>query len=126
MKYNNGSIKSFEYAKSTLSHIANMNLDVASAGIYIPRYDIYIYHTSVEYDTTILPQLFPKASSISTPKTTSSSSPSTKTLHSSSEEPSTQILTHSPMAPGSLPLKSTPLELAISVHASTMTTLYYT
>jgi len=49
MKYNNGSIKSFEYAKSTLSHIANMNLDVASAGIYIPRYDIYIYHTSVEY-----------------------------------------------------------------------------
>jgi len=76
--------------------------------------------------TTIPPQLFPKASSISTPKTTSSSSPSTKTLHSSSEEPSTQILTHSPMAPGSLPLKSTPLELAISVHASTMTTLYYT
>jgi len=48
-KYNNGSIKGWEYAKSTLSYIASMNLDVASAGIYIPHYDIYIYHTSVEY-----------------------------------------------------------------------------
>jgi hypothetical protein len=49
MVLTNGSIKGLEYSKLSLSYVATMNLDRASLGVYIPIYDLFVYHTSIEY-----------------------------------------------------------------------------
>jgi hypothetical protein len=48
MSKTSGSSIAFEYAKSTLNYMYNMSVSIPSAGLYVPYYDLMMFHITSE------------------------------------------------------------------------------
>ena len=48
MSKTSGSSIAFEYSKSTLSYVSNMSVAIPSAGLYVPQYDLMMFHITSE------------------------------------------------------------------------------